>query len=62
MRPTRTGGYIPLSTYLEKVSFPHSINGGAKRFELSSGESVNQIEGDTFQVVQSGQVIYRKVR
>jgi hypothetical protein len=55
-------GRLYTVVHLEKVSFPHSINGGAKRFELSSGESVNHIEGDTFQVVQSGQVIYRKVR
>jgi hypothetical protein len=61
-------GRLYTVVHLEKVSFPRSITGGlpempgSKRFELSSGESVNHIEGDTFQVVQSGQVIFRKVR
>jgi hypothetical protein len=40
--------------HLAKVGFPRSANGGAKRFELSSGESVNHVEGDTFQVVYAG--------
>jgi hypothetical protein len=54
-------GRLYTVVHLEKISSLGSINGGAKRFELSSGESVNHIEGDTFQVAQSGQVIYRKV-